>query len=106
MKNVLASAMEAELGALFVNCQQGTALEEMGHHLPPTPVVTDSATSDGFVNDNIRQRKSRAIDTIFYSVRERVRRGHYLVYWERTTLPILSQNVIQPNITVPSEAHI
>ena len=58
MKNFLESAMEAELGALFVNCQRGTALtiamEEMGHHQPPTPVVTDSATSEGFVNENIK----------------------------------------------------
>ena len=87
MKNVLAIEMEAELGALFVNCQRGAALrislEEMGHHQPPTPVVTDSATSDGFVNDNIRQRKSRAIDMRFYWVRDRVRQGHYIVYRER-----------------------
>ena len=76
--------METELGALFVNCQRGDALrialEEMGHHQPPTPVFTDSATSDGFVTGNIRQRKSREINTRFYWVRGRVRQGHYLVY--------------------------
>ena len=70
MKKVLASEMEEELGALFVKCQRGdalrNALEEMGHHQTPTPVVTDSATSDGFVNNNIRQKKSREIDMIFY----------------------------------------
>ena len=48
MINVLASAMEAELGALFVNCQRGAvmrmALIEMGHAQPPTTAVTDSAT--------------------------------------------------------------
>ena len=69
MKNVLASAMEAELGALFVNCQRDEvmciALIEMGHAQPPTPAVTDSATGDGFVNDNIHQRRSRAIDMHF-----------------------------------------
>ena len=77
MKNVPASALEAELGALSVNCQRGAApriaLEEMGHHQPLTPVVTDNATSDGFVNDNIIQRKSRAIDMILYWVHDRVR---------------------------------
>ena len=87
MNIVLASAMEAELGALFVKCHQGSvlkiSLEEMGHHQPPTPVVTDSATNDGFVNDNNGQRKSRAIGMILYWVRRRVRQGHYLVYWER-----------------------
>ena len=62
----------------------------MGHHQPPTPVVTDSATSDGFVNDNIRQRKSREIDMIFYWVRDRLRQGNYLV----SILPRTSYEVI------------
>ena len=84
MKNILASSMKEELGEFFVNCQRGSALrialEEMGHHQPPTPVFTDITTSDSFVNDNVRQRKSIAIDTIFYWVRSRVIQGHYLVY--------------------------
>ena len=84
MRNILASAMESELGALFVNCQRGaatrTALIEMGHAQPPTPEVKDSATGDGFFNDNIRQRRSRAIDMHFYWVRYRVRQGQFLVY--------------------------
>ena len=52
--------MEAEIGALFVNCQQGAALrialEEMGHHKPPTPVVTYIATSDGFVKQKYQTK--------------------------------------------------
>ena len=59
------------------------SLEEMVHHQPPTPVVTDSATINGFVNDNIRQRQSRATDMRFYGVCNRVIQGHYLLYWER-----------------------
>ena len=80
----------------------------MGHHQPPTPVVTDSATSDGFVNENIIQRKSRSTEIRFYWVRNTVRQGHYLVYWEKgkVTWPIISSKIMQPNITVPSEAHI
>ena len=42
---------------LFVNCQLGVALiislEEMGHQQPQTTVVTYSATSEGFLNENI-----------------------------------------------------
>ncbi len=41
-KFVVASAAEAELGALFYNCQDGTilrlTLEELGHQQPPTPI--------------------------------------------------------------------
>ena len=53
----------------------------MGHSQPPTPAVMDSATGDGFFNDNIPQRRSRAIDMCFYWVIDRVRRGQFLVYW-------------------------
>ena len=85
LNNIPASAMVAELGALFFKCHQGAtmiiALEEMVHQQPTTPLVTNSTTSDGFVNDNTQQRKSRAIDMRFYWVRNRFRQGHYLVYW-------------------------
>ena len=53
--------MEAELGSPFVNCKRGAVtrmvLIDMGHAQPPTPAVMYSATGDGFVNDNIRQRR-------------------------------------------------
>ena len=77
MKNFLARAMEEELGVLFFNFQRVAALiislEEMVHQQPPTPLFTDSATSDGFLNFNIRQIKSRAIDMILYWVHDRAR---------------------------------
>ena len=110
MKNLLVSATEAELGVLFVNCQREAALrialKEMGHHSPPTPVVTDSGISDGFVNDNIRQSKLRAIDIRLYWVCDRVRQGNYLVYWERGKEKLATRNIIQKNIIMPSAAHI
>ena len=62
MRKILARKMEAELGSLFVNFQRGAAtrmsLIEMGHTQPLSPSVIDSATGDGFVNDNIFQRPS------------------------------------------------
>ena len=58
MRNVLASAME-----------------------PPTPAVANSAPGDVFSNDNIRQRRSRAIDMRFYWFRDRVRQVQFLMYW-------------------------
>ena len=56
-------------------------LIEMVHAQPPTPSVTDSTTGEVFVNNNIRQRCSRAIDMRFYWVRDRVRQGKFMVYW-------------------------
>ena len=67
MINVLASVTEAELGALFVKCQIGAAMRTtityMVHAQTTTPIVKDSATGDGFVNDNTQQRHSREINT-------------------------------------------
>jgi hypothetical protein len=66
LRNVMASAAEAEIGALYINSQTAevfrTTLIEMGHPQPPTPIQTDNSTAYGIVNSSIRQRRSRAID--------------------------------------------
>jgi hypothetical protein len=89
LRNVMASAAEAEIGALFVNAQDGTVLRttliELGHPQPPTPLQSDNSTATGIVNASIRQRRSKAIDMRFYWVRDRVNQGHFLVYWRPGT---------------------
>jgi hypothetical protein len=66
LRNVMASAAEAEIGALYINSQTAevvrTTLIKMGHPQPPTPVQTDNSTAYGIVNSSIRQRRSRAMD--------------------------------------------
>ena len=57
------------------------ALIEMVHAHAPTPSVTDRATGDVFINDNIQQRHSRAINMRFYWVRDKFRQGQFIVYW-------------------------
>jgi hypothetical protein len=43
---VVASAAEAELGALFLNCKQATNfLDKMGHPQPPMPIHCDNSTA-------------------------------------------------------------
>eukprot|EP00957_Ditylum_brightwellii_P014147 1065880-Ditylum_brightwellii.AAC.1 len=58
MRNVVTSAAEAEVGALFSNVHMGeqlrTALAEMGHQQPPTPICTDNSTADGIVNNKLK----------------------------------------------------
>ena len=59
-KFVVASAAEAELGALFYNCQDGTilclSLEEMGHAQPPMPVHRDNLTAVAIANDTVKKQ--------------------------------------------------
>ena len=48
-KNVMTSAADAEIGALYINSRQAipaqTTVEEMGHKQPPTSIQTDTTTS-------------------------------------------------------------
>ena len=86
LRNVMASAVEDELGALFYNGQVDgpicTCLEEMGYPQPSTPIKTDNSTAAGIVNSSIRHKKSKAMDIRFYWVKYRVSQKYLLVYWE------------------------
>ena len=57
---MVASAAEAEVGALFINAQLAapmrTTLEELGHQQPPTPMKTDNTTANGIINDTVKQK--------------------------------------------------
>ena len=78
LKNVMASAAEAELGGLFINAKEGevirTSIEEMGHTQGPLPVQTDNSTASGIINETVKQRRSKDIDMRFYWVRDRCKK--------------------------------
>ena len=69
----MASAAEAETGAISLNGHQAvpirTALVEMGHPRPPTPIKTDSATSYGILAGNMHWKRSKAFDMPFHWMR-------------------------------------
>ena len=81
----MASAVEAELGALFHNIQVTepifTCLAETGHPHPKTPLTMDNPTSAGMLLSSIRQKKSKAIDAIYW-IKYCVSQKHFLVCWE------------------------
>ena len=85
LRNVMASAAEAELGALFYNRQVAepicTCLEEMVYPQPIPPIKTDNSTAAGIVNSSVRQKKSKSMDMRFYWVKDRVSQKYFLVYW-------------------------
>jgi hypothetical protein len=85
LRNVMASAAEAEVGALFLNGQDAiplrTTLHELGHPQPPTPMQTDNSTAAGFANDTIKQKRSKAMDMRFYWIKDRVRQKQFIIYW-------------------------
>ena len=63
MSNVMSSAMEAEIGASFLNAQDAcplcVTLEEMVHPQQPTPVQVDNTTAVGFANGRINTNAQR-----------------------------------------------
>ena len=58
-----------------------TALADMGHHQPPTPVATDN-TEKKIFNGTEKQKISQAIDMRFYWVRDIIRQYHFHIFWE------------------------
>jgi hypothetical protein len=85
IKFTVASAAEAELGALFLNCREGKiirlALEELGHPQPATPVHCDNATAVGIANDTIKKQRSRAMEMRFFWVTDQVQRKLFDILW-------------------------
>ena len=90
MREVVTSAAEAELAALFYNAKEAcpicVTLGEIGHPQPPTPIQTDNSTATGIVNDTVKQKRSKAIDMRYYWIRDRVCQGQFHIYWRKGLL--------------------
>ena len=86
IKNVMASAAEAEIGALYMNAQEAaglrTCLEAMGWPQPATPMKTDNITANGIINNTMKQRRSKALDMRFYWLKDRVGQGQFYLFWD------------------------
>jgi hypothetical protein len=75
---VVASAAEAELDALFLNCKEGImfclTLEELGHPQPKTPIHCDNATAVGIANNTVMEMR-------YFWVCDKVAHDAYDVKW-------------------------
>ena len=83
-KNVLASATEAEIGTIFLNCQIGEVLRitlvELGHPQQRTEVTTDNTTVNGIFNINTKQRRTKAMDMRFHWLVDRQAQEHFILF--------------------------
>jgi hypothetical protein len=86
LKFVVASAAEAELGALFLNCKEGKIqrliLEELGHPQPPVPIHCDNATATGIANDTVKKQRARSMEMRFFWVTDQVKQRFFNVQWQ------------------------
>lgn len=89
IRQVMASAAEAETNTAFHNAQLAvpirTMLQDLGHKQPPTPLKTDNTTTLGILNSNIRQKRSKAFDMRFHWLRDRIKQKQFHVYWKPGT---------------------
>lgn len=85
LKFVVASAAEAELAALFLNCKEGKVLrlvlEELGHPQPPTSIHCDNKTAAGIANDTVKKQRSRSMEMRFFWVTDQTKQGYFNVEW-------------------------
>jgi hypothetical protein len=54
----------------------------MGHIHPPTPLCTDSSKTFGILNEKIKQKRSKSMDTRYHWIADRVRQKQFDVYWQ------------------------
>ena len=82
---VVASAAEAELGALFHNCQTGitfrSILHDMGHIQLKTPVHCDNATAVGIANSTVKRQRSRSMEMRFFWISDKCAQEMYALHW-------------------------
>ena len=87
LRHVVASAAEAETGALFQNGQNIVAirhiLQILGHPQPPTPLKTDNSTAHGYVHNNIKIKKSKSWDMRYHWLRDREQQNSLHVFWHQ-----------------------
>jgi hypothetical protein len=85
MRNVMASAAEAEIGSLFINAQTSlplrVALTELGHPQPPTPIQTDNSMASSFAASTVKQKRSKTIDMSYYCLQDRQAQKQIRVFW-------------------------
>ena len=85
LRFVIASATKEELGALFLNCQEGMifklTLEDLGHKQPKIPVHCDNATAVGVANNTIKRQRLQAMEMRNFWTCEKDAQNVYSFQW-------------------------
>ena len=85
IKNVMASACEAEIGAMFVNAREAVPMRqtllEMGHPQPKTSMQTDNTAANQVVTNNVQPKRTKSMDKNFHWLRDRAAQQQFRYYW-------------------------
>ena len=89
IRHVVCSAAEAETHGLFVNCQNAiiikNALEGIGHKQRKIKVSTDNTTSTGFVNNTMKEKRSKTWDMRYNWLRDVPAKLNFDIIWKKGT---------------------
>ena len=70
IKAIMASAAEAEIGAMYTNAREAVpqtmTLSEMGHPQPRTPMQTNNLSTHAIVTNNVQPRRTKSMDMRFH----------------------------------------
>ena len=82
---VVASATEAKLNALFLNCKEGIffqlILEELGHPQLRPSVHCDNATTVGIANNTVKQQSLGSMKMRYFRVSDKEAQDIYDIKW-------------------------
>jgi hypothetical protein len=85
LRFVVASAAEAELRALYHNCQTGIVFQQtlkaMGHMQPKMPVHCNNATAVGIANNTVKCQHLRLMEMRFFWISDKVAQDMYALSW-------------------------
>jgi hypothetical protein len=85
---VVASAVKAKLGALFLNCKQAKkfrlTLEEIGHPQHPTLIHCNNSTAVGIANYTVKLQRSQSMEMSFFWVADAVEQGKLNILGRKT----------------------
>jgi hypothetical protein len=112
----MSSAVEAKLGALFINAKSaismGQMLAELNRPQPRTPMQTNNATAHALLTNKILPKALKAMDTRFHWLRCRNAQSRFCYYWRPSTQnladfftkhhPTSHHKSIRPTILTPA----
>jgi hypothetical protein len=81
IKAVISLAVEAELGALFLNAKDAVhirnILTKMGHPQPCTPIQMDNTTANTVINNHAQPKGLKALDIRLHWLKDREAQGQF-----------------------------
>ena len=101
---VMSSAVEADLGSLFINAKEAVSMQpmmqEMGHPQPRMQTQTDNSTAKGVINSRVLSKRTKSMDMHFESLMDRAQQGQYKIYWRPGKTQIILQSIIRRPIII------